>query len=157
MAERVSQAEAEAAARKRADEQLEEIRGKVELLQTKAAATAASTSGATDPAEVRELKKYNDDLLVSRLRTRLPSSETLAHLILDRSACSAAALATLAGGLASSLAAVTHSAANVSTRGCPLAHVAAAPAGPALPHPTSAPCISEPHPSFRTRKLLFVT
>ena len=72
MAERVSEAEAEAAARKRADEQLEQIRGKVEQLQSKAAATAASTSGASDPAEVRELKKYNDDLLVSRLQHASP-------------------------------------------------------------------------------------
>lgn len=72
MAERVSEAEAEAAGRKRADEQLEQIRGRVEQLQAKAAATAASTSGASDPAEVRELKKYNDDLLVSRMRHARP-------------------------------------------------------------------------------------
>jgi hypothetical protein len=84
MAERVSEAEAEAAARKRADEQLEQIRGKVEQLQSKAAATAASTSGASDPAEVRELKKYNDDLLVSHpsnplLKLVLTSLSIAAH------------------------------------------------------------------------------
>ncbi|GAA5987856.1 hypothetical protein JCM10908_007246 [Rhodotorula pacifica] len=61
--DRVSEAETEAAARKRADEQLDQIRRKVELLQTQAAATASTSAAASDPAEVRELKKYNDDLL----------------------------------------------------------------------------------------------
>lgn len=69
LAVRVSEAETEAAGRKRADEQLEQIRRQVEQLQDKAAAATASTSsGASDPAEVRELKKYNDDLLVSHRR-----------------------------------------------------------------------------------------
>ncbi|GAA5879038.1 hypothetical protein JCM3774_004477 [Rhodotorula dairenensis] len=63
LAERVGEAETEAAGRKRADEQLEQIRRQVEQLQNKAAATASTASGASDPAEVRELKKYNDDLL----------------------------------------------------------------------------------------------
>ncbi|BGP25184.1 E3 ubiquitin-protein ligase BRE1 [Rhodotorula toruloides] len=62
LAERVQQAENEAAAHKRAEEQLDKLQRQLQQAQAKASTAAAAASGVSDPAEIRDLKKYNADL-----------------------------------------------------------------------------------------------
>lgn len=72
LAERVQQAENEAAAHKRAEEQLDKLQRQLQQAQAKASSAAAAASGVSDPADIRDLKKYNADLTV-RSRAGLPS------------------------------------------------------------------------------------
>ncbi|BGO91969.1 hypothetical protein NBRC10512_001078 [Rhodotorula toruloides] len=62
LAERVQQAENEAAAHKRAEEQLDKLQRQLQQAQAKASSAAAAASGVSDPADIRDLKKYNADL-----------------------------------------------------------------------------------------------
>lgn len=71
LAERIAQAEAEITERKLSEEELVRVRRELKVLVNRnlvsAAATSSSIVSNNDTAEVRELKKYNDDLSVSRL------------------------------------------------------------------------------------------
>ncbi len=64
LAERVGQAEAESAARQQVQERLAKAERELEAAKASVAATA-STGGAqaSDSGEVKELKKYNQDLM----------------------------------------------------------------------------------------------
>ncbi|GAA5938425.1 hypothetical protein JCM1841_005359 [Sporobolomyces salmonicolor] len=62
LAERISQAESEIAARKRAEEQLAKVERQLQQSQAKVASASAAASSSSDSAEIRELKKYNADL-----------------------------------------------------------------------------------------------
>ncbi|GAA5865168.1 hypothetical protein JCM1840_003930 [Sporobolomyces johnsonii] len=62
LSERISQAESEIAARKRAEEQLAKVERQLQQSQAKVASASAAASSSSDSAEIRELKKYNADL-----------------------------------------------------------------------------------------------
>ncbi|GAA5960486.1 hypothetical protein JCM21900_000115, partial [Sporobolomyces salmonicolor] len=62
LSERISHAESEIAARKRAEEQLAKVERQLQQSQAKVASASAAASSSSDSAEIRELKKYNADL-----------------------------------------------------------------------------------------------
>ncbi|GAA5830964.1 hypothetical protein JCM5353_004455 [Sporobolomyces roseus] len=62
LTERVTQAETEQAARKRAEEQLAKVERQLQQATAKAASVSAATTSSSDGSEIRELKKYNADL-----------------------------------------------------------------------------------------------
>ncbi|GJN91021.1 hypothetical protein Rhopal_004035-T1 [Rhodotorula paludigena] len=63
LAHRVTEYEHSAAARLEAEEKAAKLEQQLQQAQAKATAAASTTVGASDPSEVRELKKYNADLM----------------------------------------------------------------------------------------------
>ncbi|GAA5856425.1 hypothetical protein JCM9279_001716 [Rhodotorula babjevae] len=61
--DRINEAENAARAKSVVEEQLSKTQRQLQQAQAKVTSAAASSSGSTDPAEVRELKKYNNDLM----------------------------------------------------------------------------------------------
>ncbi|GAA5931004.1 hypothetical protein JCM3775_000775 [Rhodotorula graminis] len=61
--DRINEAENAARAKSIVEEQLSKTQRQLQQAQAKVTSATASSSGSTDPAEVRELKKYNNDLM----------------------------------------------------------------------------------------------
>lgn len=78
--DRINEAENAARAKSVVEEQLSKTQRQLQQAQAKVTSAAASSSGSTDPAEVRELKKYNNDLMVRPSRSLSLSRSTSSRL-----------------------------------------------------------------------------
>lgn len=140
LADRISQAESEMAYRKRCEEQASRVER--ELRATKPSAVSSSSSSGNESSEIRELKKYNEDLSVRPAPT-IPLQPPIADLRLTaHRKCSSARPAHCASKVSSSTDAGTCFARSASTRACRTASASARPAVSPLARTTSRRCVS---------------